>query len=123
MRIHYKNPLVGHLASRWEAFQEEARMLTGYLQRFGFYLDRVNYLKVPDSDSWKFSAFFRNSKRIIPPLLYHPAASGGSGVVFHLPDLGSTECQGHQPVQVLTYPLWNGQSQIPVSQSLSGQLL
>ncbi len=65
MKIHYRNPVADHLATRWEAFQEQATKLGPYLQRFGFYMDRINYFKIPDSESWKFSAFFKNSKRVI----------------------------------------------------------
>ena len=53
------------LSARWDAFEEQARRMTPYLQRFGFHFDNAKYLKLPDRDSWKFSAFFKNSNRII----------------------------------------------------------
>ncbi len=65
MRLQYKNPWVDSLTDRWQVFEEQARKMTPYLQRFGFRFDTVKYLKLPDQDSWKFSAFFRNSTRII----------------------------------------------------------
>ncbi len=65
MQLRYKSPWVERLAMRWAAFEDQARRLTPYLQRFGFKFDQVQYFKFPDQDRWKFSAFFKNSSRII----------------------------------------------------------
>ena len=65
MRLFYKSPWVDNITSRWEAFEEQARKFTPYLQRFGFQIDAIKYFKIPEKDCWKFSAFFKNSSRII----------------------------------------------------------
>ena len=65
MRLSYKNPWLALMTKRWKAFEEQARRIAPYLQRFGYRIEHIKYLKIPDTESWKFSAFFRSSSRII----------------------------------------------------------
>ncbi|MCB0666940.1 MAG: hypothetical protein KDC80_13990 [Saprospiraceae bacterium] len=53
------------LISRWLSFQEQATKIYPYFQKFGFKLESISYGKVANTNSWRFTALYRNSKRLL----------------------------------------------------------
>lgn len=65
MMIEHKSPMAERLISRWISFQEQATKICPYFQKFGFKLESISYGKVANSNSWRFTALYRNSKRLL----------------------------------------------------------
>lgn len=53
------------LISRWLSFHEQATKIYPYFQKFGFKLESISYGKVANTNSWRFTALYRNSKRLL----------------------------------------------------------
>ncbi|NND33071.1 MAG: hypothetical protein HKN76_10810 [Saprospiraceae bacterium] len=53
------------LSSRWYSFQEQAWKVYPYFRKFGFYLDSITYGRVANTNTWRFKALYRNSKRVV----------------------------------------------------------
>jgi len=65
LTIEHKNPMADGLRFRWRCFEEQARKLCPYLQRFGLSLESVSYDRVANSNSYRFTAIYRNHKRLV----------------------------------------------------------
>ena len=65
MMIEHKSPMAERLISRWVSFQEQATSIYPHFQKFGFRLESISYGKVANSNSWRFTALYRNSKRLL----------------------------------------------------------
>lgn len=57
--------MADRLISRWLSFQEWATKIYPYFQKFGFQLESISYGKVGNTNSWRFTALYRNSKRLL----------------------------------------------------------
>jgi hypothetical protein len=53
------------LFCRWLCFQEQATKVYPYFQKFGFDLESITYGRISDTNSWRFIALYRNSKRVV----------------------------------------------------------
>ncbi len=85
MKLKYRNPIADSLDERWRVFEEQANLLTSYLQRFGFKMDTVQRSRLAAPSSWKFSAIFRNSRRIINLSLITTSRQEGAVSLFIYP--------------------------------------
>jgi hypothetical protein len=65
MIVDHKSPLAGRLFSRWLSFQEQAMKICPYFQKFGFHLESITYGPVARSNCWRFTALYRNSRRLL----------------------------------------------------------
>ena len=65
MIVEHKNPMADRLVSRWKSFQEQATKIYPYFQKFGFRLESMTYDKVANSNSWRFTALYRSSQRLV----------------------------------------------------------
>ena len=65
LMVEHKNPMAERLFKRWLAFQEQASKIYPDFEKFGFHLDSITYGRIAHSNSWRFTALFKNSKRIL----------------------------------------------------------
>ncbi|MBK8501875.1 MAG: hypothetical protein IPL46_06510 [Saprospiraceae bacterium] len=63
--VEHKSPMAERLFNRWTAFQEQASKIYPDFQKFGFHLESITYGRIAQSNSWRFTALFKNSKRIL----------------------------------------------------------
>lgn len=63
--VEHKNPMADQLVKRWTSFQEQATKIYPYFQKFGFHLESISYGRVAQTNSWRFTALYRNSKRLL----------------------------------------------------------
>ena len=57
--------MADRLMARWISFQEQAHKVYPYFQKIGFYLDSISYGRVANTNTWRFKAIYRNSKRLV----------------------------------------------------------
>ncbi len=100
MKVQYKNPIADHVADKWLIFEEQARLLTTYLARFGFHIDALECMRVRSAKSWKFSAILKNSNRIIHLSMITTAIQAGAVSLFIYP---MEKKKGHHYISLYKY--------------------
>jgi hypothetical protein len=63
--VKHKNPMADGLFSRWLSFHEQATKVYPYFQKFGFNLESITYGRIAHTNSWRFMALYRSSKRLV----------------------------------------------------------
>jgi hypothetical protein len=101
MKISYRNPWSDQINQQWEAFQEQTLKLSHLLIQYGFTRETSKYFKIPKSNYWKFSAFFKSEDRTIK-ISYSSRLQKEGAVSFSIyPNGSKSEPQGINLYQYL----------------------